>query len=109
MRGIGSTGGWKMIVEDQGGHGPQALEQVSNDLAKAANQTPAITGAFVSFNTRTPRLYADIDRTKAEMLGVPDANIFSTLHTYLGSTFVNDFKRKLNAYTKIMPSQIINQ
>jgi hydrophobe/amphiphile efflux-1 (HAE1) family protein len=91
VRGIGSTGGWKMIVEDQGGHGPQALEQVSNDLAKAANQTPAITSAFVSFNTRTPRLYADIDRTKAEMLGVPDANIFSTLQTYLGSTFINDF------------------
>jgi multidrug efflux pump subunit AcrB len=91
VRGIGSTGGWKMIVEDQGGHGPQALEAVANELAKAASQNKAISGAFVTFNTRTPRLFADIDRTKAEMLGVPDSAVFSTLQTYLGSTFINDF------------------
>jgi HAE1 family hydrophobic/amphiphilic exporter-1 len=91
VRGIGSTGGWKFIVEDQGGHTPQALEAVANDLAKAANQDPAIAKAFVTYNTRTPRLFADIDRTKAEMLGVPDSNVFATLQTYLGSTFINDF------------------
>ena len=91
VRGIGSTGGWKMIVEDQGGHGPQALEAVANELAKAAQQNKAISGAFVTFNTRTPRLFADIDRTKAEMLHVPDSAVFSTLQTYLGSTFINDF------------------
>ncbi len=91
VRGIGSTGGWKMIIEDQGGHGPRALEAVANDLADAANQSPDIAGAFVTFNTRTPRLFADIDRTKAETLGVKDSDVFDTLQTYLGSTFVNDF------------------
>src|SRR6185437_8662753 len=91
VRGIGSTGGWKMIVEDQGGHGPQALEAVANDLAQAANQSPDVAGAFVSFNTKTPRIFADIDRTKAEILGVKDSDVFDTLQTYLGSTFVNDF------------------
>ena len=91
VRGIGSTGGFKMIVEDQGGHGPQALEQVTNQLAAAANKTPGLTNVFATFNTRTPRLFADIDRSKAEMLGVPDAAVFDTLQTYLGSTFVNEF------------------
>jgi HAE1 family hydrophobic/amphiphilic exporter-1 len=91
VRGIGSTGGFKMIVEDQGGHGPQALETATNDLVQAANQDPAISGAYATYNTKTPRVYADIDRAKAEILGVSDSSIFSTLQTYLGSTFVNDF------------------
>ena len=91
VRGIGSTGGFKMIIEDQGGHGARALEAVTNDLAQAANQTPDVVGAFVTFNTKTPRIHADIDRAKAETLGVPDSAVFATLQTYLGSTFINDF------------------
>jgi HAE1 family hydrophobic/amphiphilic exporter-1 len=91
VRGIGSLGGFKLIVEDQGGHGPAALEAATNDLAEAASHDPAITSVFASFNTRTPRLFADIDRAKAEMLGVPDSAVFNTLQTYLGSSFINDF------------------
>jgi HAE1 family hydrophobic/amphiphilic exporter-1 len=91
VRGIGSTGGFKLIIEDQGGHGPQALEAASKALAEAANKTGVVSGAFVTFNTRTPRIFADIDRGKAEILGVPDSAIFDTLQTYLGSTFINDF------------------
>ncbi|MDQ2861178.1 MAG: efflux RND transporter permease subunit [Pseudomonadota bacterium] len=91
VRGIGSTGGFKLVVEDQGGHGPKALEATVKDLADAANQSADVKGAFVTFNTRTPRLFADIDRAKAEILGVPDSAVFSTLQTYLGSTFINDF------------------
>jgi HAE1 family hydrophobic/amphiphilic exporter-1 len=91
VRGIGSTGGFKMIVEDQGGHGPQALEAQAQALADAANKSGVISGAFITFNTRTPRIFADIDRGKAEILGVPDSSVFSTLQTYLGSTFINDF------------------
>ena len=91
VRGLGTLGGFKMIVEDQGGHGSRELELVTNQLAQAASHDPAISAAFPSFNTRTPRLYADIDRTKAEMLGVSDTAVFDTLQTYLGSTFINDF------------------
>jgi HAE1 family hydrophobic/amphiphilic exporter-1 len=91
VRGIGSTGGFKLIVEDQGGHGPQALEAATNDLVQAANQDPALAGVFTPYNTNTPRIFADIDRAKAEMLGVKDSEVFNTLQTYLGSTFINDF------------------
>jgi hydrophobe/amphiphile efflux-1 (HAE1) family protein len=91
VRGIGSLGGFKLIIEDQGGHGSKALEAVANDLAAAASHDPAIASAFGSFNTNTPRLFADIDRAKAETLGVSDTAVFNTLQTYLGSSFINDF------------------
>ena len=91
VRGIGSTGGFKLIVEDQNGAGAPALEAAANKLSQAAAGTPEITSAFASFNTKTPRLHAEIDRAKAEILGVPDSAVFDTLQTYLGSSFVNDF------------------
>ncbi len=56
-----------------------------------ANQTPGLVQVFTLFNASTPQVFADIDRTKAEMLGVPISRFFDTLSTYMGSTFVNDF------------------
>ena len=91
VRGIGTTGGFKMIVESQSGGSLEDLAKVTNNLAAAANKDPAIARAFVPFNTQTPRIYADIDRLKAEMLGVTDTNVFDTLQVYLGSEFVNNF------------------
>jgi HAE1 family hydrophobic/amphiphilic exporter-1 len=89
--GIGTGGGFKMYVQDRAGRGPQALEQAINGLIGPANQTPGLVQVFSLFNTSTPQIYADIDRTKAEMLGVPITRFFDTLGTYMGSTFVNDF------------------
>jgi HAE1 family hydrophobic/amphiphilic exporter-1 len=60
-------------------------------MAAAANRTPGLVGVFSFFETSTPQVYADIDRVKAEMLGVPVNSVFNTLSTYLGSTYVNDF------------------
>jgi HAE1 family hydrophobic/amphiphilic exporter-1 len=91
VRGIGTTGGFKMIVEDQSGGTLQQLETVANSLAAAANKDKVIDRAFVTFNTKTPRIFADIDRLKAEMLGVSDTSVFDTLQVYLGSEFINDF------------------
>jgi hydrophobe/amphiphile efflux-1 (HAE1) family protein len=98
VRGIGNAGGLKMIVQDRTQHTYQELEQAANAVADAANQSGYARNAFVSFNTRTPRIYADIDRTKAEMLGVPDASVFDTLQTYLGSTFINTFNYLNHTY-----------
>ena len=52
---------------------------------------PGIVQPFTLFSTRTPQIYADIDRTKAEKLGVPIGRVFETLSTYMGSAYVNDF------------------
>ena len=89
--GIGTGGGFKMYVQDRAGRGPRALEQAVGSITGPANQTPGLVQVFTLFNTMTPRVYADIDRTKAEMLGVPITRFFDTLSTYMGSTFVNDF------------------
>jgi HAE1 family hydrophobic/amphiphilic exporter-1 len=89
--GIGTGGGFKMYVQDRAGRGPRALEQAVGGIIGPANQTPGLTQVFTLFNTSTPQVYADIDRTKAEMLGVPITRFFDTLSIYMGSSFVNDF------------------
>jgi hydrophobe/amphiphile efflux-1 (HAE1) family protein len=89
--GIGTGGGFKMYVQDRAGRGPRALEQAVGSVVGPANRTPGLVQVFTLFNTSTPQVYADIDRTKAEMLGVPITRFFDTLSTYMGSTFVNEF------------------
>lgn len=91
VRGIGNAGGFKMMVQDQRGRGPQALEQATGQLAAAASAEPGLVGLFSLFNTRTPKVFADIDRQRAEMLGVTPDKVFDALEVYLGSTFVNEF------------------
>ena len=91
VRGIGTGGGYKMEVQDRGNAGPRALEAATMAMMMKANATPGLTSVFTLFNTGTPRLYADIDRQKAEQLGVNPADVFATLSTYLGSTYINDF------------------
>ena len=101
VRGIGTAGGFKMVVEDKAGRGYPALEQATNALAQTAGKDPSIARPFVTFNTKTPRLYADIDRDKAELYGVPDSAVFDTLQTYLGSSFVNLFNLYGHTYQVI--------
>jgi HAE1 family hydrophobic/amphiphilic exporter-1 len=91
VRGIGTAGGFKMMIQDKRGRGLEALEAATQDLIGAANRTPGLVGVFSLFNTRTPKLYADIDRVRAEMLGVTADRVFEALEVYLGSTYVNDF------------------
>ena len=89
--GIGTGGGLQGYVQDRAGRGLPQLEQAAWAVAGTAGQTPGFTQAYTLFNTRTPQIYADIDRTKAEQLGVPISRVFDTLSVYMGSAFVNDF------------------
>jgi len=89
--GIGTGGGLKGYVQDRAGRGLPALEGATWAVAGTAAQTPGIVQPFTLYNTRTPQIWADIDRAKAERLGVPIARVFETLSVYMGSAFVNDF------------------
>jgi len=91
VRGMGNAGGFKMMVQDKRGRGLEALEAANQDMVGAANQTPGVAGAFSLFNTRTPKIFADIDRVRAEMLGVSADRVFEALEVYVGSAFVNEF------------------
>ncbi len=90
VRGMGNNGGFTMMVEDRGGLGYRALEAAVQRLTEAAAADPAVRLAFSNFNTRNPTLDAVVDRDKAEMLGVPVRNVFSTLQTYLAGVYVNN-------------------
>jgi len=91
IQGIGNGGGYRMIVQDRSDMGYQALEQAAGQLIGAAHQDPTLANVFTLYNTATPRIWADIDRAKADMLGVPPASVFEALQVYLGSAYVNDF------------------
>ena len=91
VRGIGNAGGFKGYVQDRSGIGYEALETQAWTIAGSANGAPETTGAFTTFSTKTPQLFTDIDRVKAEQLGVNVEDVFSTLEVYLGSAYVNDF------------------
>ena len=91
IQGIGSAGGYRMIVEDRGDHSFQELSGLSWGLIAKANQTPGLKQIYTLFDISTPRVFADIDRQKADMLGVPPERVFEALQVYLGSAFVNDF------------------
>ncbi|WP_064742120.1 efflux RND transporter permease subunit [Inquilinus limosus] len=91
VRGMGNTGGFKMMIEDRIGGTAEELEAAVRQVVAAAGQSPEFANVFSPFNTATPKLYADIDRVKAEMLGVPASRVFETLEIYLGSAYVNDF------------------
>jgi hydrophobe/amphiphile efflux-1 (HAE1) family protein len=91
VQGLGSAGGFKMMLQDRAGLGSDALAKAAQTLVAAANKDPTFGGVFTLFGTRAPSVYADIDREKAEKVGLTPTDVFSTLQVYLGSQYVNDF------------------
>lgn len=91
VSGIGNAGGFKMMVQDRGNLGTAELLKATNALAMAANQDPMLSNVFTFFNNKSPQLYLDINRVKAEKLGVEVQSIFQSLEIFMGSVFVNEF------------------
>ncbi|WFR99890.1 efflux RND transporter permease subunit [Rhizobium tumorigenes] len=91
VQGLGTTGGFKLQLEDKAGLGYQALDEANKAFLAKAYQAPELAGLFSSFQINVPQLYADLDRAKAEQLGVSVTDVFDTLQIYLGSLYVNDF------------------
>jgi multidrug efflux pump subunit AcrB len=89
--GIGTGGGFTMRIQDRQGRGPELLAAANDELVGAARKAPGLTQVFSPFTANTPQLFVDIDRVKAQKLGVPIANVNETIQTYFGSTYVNDF------------------
>ena len=91
VEGLGTTGGFKLIVEDRGGLGLGELQRVSDQVVSQGNRTSGLRGLFGGSRASTPWLYLDIDRTKCAALGIAVSDVFSTLQVYLGSYYVNNF------------------
>ena len=91
--GLGTTGGFKLIIEDRGNLGVDTLQRISDQIVERGNKTPGLQGLFNSSRANTPWLYLNIDRTKCMALGVPVSELFNTLQIYLGSYYVNNFNQ----------------
>jgi multidrug efflux pump len=88
--GLGSTGGFKMQVQDRSGAGLEALQGTVANVISKGNGQPGLVGLFSSFSANQPQLYVDVDRVKAKRQGVALNDVFETLQVYLGSAYVND-------------------
>ncbi len=99
VQGLGTTGGFKLQLEDRGGLGYEALDQAVKAFMAKAYQTKELAGMFSSYQVNVPQLYADIDRTKARQLGVAVTDVFDTMQIYLGSLYVNDFNKFGRTYS----------
>ena len=89
--GLGSTGGFKLQVQDRSSAGSAQLQQAVDGLAAAGNTDARLAGLFSTFRSSQPQLFVELNRSQAKMQGVAISDIFQTLQAYLGSAYVNDF------------------
>jgi HAE1 family hydrophobic/amphiphilic exporter-1 len=99
IRGLSSFGGFQFQLQDRRGNsGLDVMLQAMGQLLGRANQTPGLQAVFSTFTANTPQLLIEVDRNRAKALQVPINNIFSTLQSYLGSRYVNDFNLGQRTY-----------
>jgi multidrug efflux pump len=101
VMGLGTVGGFKLQVEDRTSRGDAALSDVMNQVLAKARMAPELTGVFSSYNINAPQLEAQLDRIKANQLGIPVDEVFRTMQAYLGSLYVNDFNQFGRTYQVI--------
>ncbi|XLZ71844.1 efflux RND transporter permease subunit [Massilia sp. SR12] len=93
VNGLGTTGGFKLMIEDRNNAGYDELYKTIQAIQMKAWQDKRLAGVFSSFQINVPQLFADVDRAKAKQLGVPLQTIYQTLQINLGSLYVNDFNQ----------------
>lgn len=90
IMGLGMSGGMDFRLQSLDTDDPQAIETALMAMLGKMNTTPEISYAYTTYTAKTPNIYVDIDRVKAESLKVAVGSIFSTLQYYLGSAYIND-------------------
>jgi HAE1 family hydrophobic/amphiphilic exporter-1/multidrug efflux pump len=91
IRGLGSTGGFSLQLQDPSGGDFSEFAAVAQEFVAEAVEHPAIAAASTNFRVSAPRLYATVDRERAEALGVPVSEVFDTMQAYFGNLYINDF------------------
>jgi multidrug efflux pump len=93
VSGLGTTGGFKMMIEDRDNLGYDELYKAVKAMQDKASKIPQLKGVFSGYQVNVPQLFADIDQVKAKQLGIPLTEINQTLQVNLGSVYVNDFNQ----------------
>lgn len=91
IQGVGTTGGFDFRLQALAGQSPGELVSVARGLVAAANQEPSLARVYTTFTADTPQIFVDLDRTRAEQMGVPVSEVFAVLGHQTGSRYVNDF------------------
>ncbi len=97
IRGLSQTGGFEFMIEDRDGKGVEALAIVTDRFLEQARKQPQLGSLFTPFTVNVPQIRFQLDRVKAQRLGVAVSDVFTVLQTYLGGYYVNDF----NLYGKV--------
>jgi HAE1 family hydrophobic/amphiphilic exporter-1 len=100
--GLGTGSGFEYQLQDLQGRPPEELAAVMRALVLAANQDPALSRVFSTWATDNPQVFLDIDREKAQTLGIAVNDIFTALQATLGGYYVNDF----NAFGRVWQVQV---
>ncbi|WP_304182736.1 efflux RND transporter permease subunit, partial [Pseudoalteromonas prydzensis] len=117
IQGLGTTGGFKLQLEDRGNKGFETLFNSLQTVIGKAQQDPALMGLYSSFRIQVPQMDIDIDREQALIQGIPLDEVFNALQVYLGSMYVNDFNlfgrtyqvnAQADADYRLDPEQILN-
>ncbi|HEY9548161.1 MAG TPA: efflux RND transporter permease subunit, partial [Kiloniellaceae bacterium] len=89
--GLGAVGGFDLRLQALRGQPPEEIAQVARSMVAAMNQAPEIAGASTTFSADVPQIFVDVDRTRAETLGLSVGRIYDALGAHFGSRYVNDF------------------
>ena len=117
IQGLGTTGGFKLQIEDRANKGFDALFNSLQTVIGKAQQDPALMGLYSSFRIQVPQMDIDVDREQALIQGIPLDEVFDALQIYLGSVYVNDFNlfgrtyqvnAQADADYRVDPGQILN-
>lgn len=101
VQGLGTTGGFKLQIEDRAGLGYEELANVVAQVQQKAYAREELSHVYSNYKINVPQLYADLDRTKAKQLGLNVKDIFDTMQIYLGSLYINDFNQFGRTYQVI--------
>lgn len=102
VQGLGTTGGFKLQVEDKSDLGYETLDNVLKEVIAKSRNSPELASVYSSYKNKSPQLLVDLDRTKTMQLGVDVQDVFDALQTYLGSIYVNDFNKFGRTYQVIV-------
>jgi multidrug efflux pump len=103
--GLGTTGGFEFWVQSEGDASLQRLEELTREIIAKARQRPELQGVNSTINTRSRQMLVDVDRDKAESLGVPVQDVYNTLQTLFGSLYVSQFPKSSRLFQVILQAE----
>ena len=105
IQGLGSNGGFEFYIQNKGSGSPQELDKIAGRFVAEARKRKELIGVYTTFSAGQQQLYLNVDRTRAELLGIHVSTVYDTLQTYFGSSYVGQFLQYGRTWQVILQSQ----